>query len=469
MANVLRVTTTQVGYDNTSSGVKTNQTPQKNLGIQNQDSLGVVGGEEAFGGIGGKTEQGYFGESNFGNFLQMIQGNPQVTNIFSKLLFTEFETIMNSEMNIQFSETIEKFLNSIKQEPDQMEQFVKEQVQDANRFQGVFFEQVRNVLNQTESVELRTVVLDFMKRYIDMLSGEHLLKQMGSQLEEIKKYMFRSDREQLEELMKQIDQQAELGDTTGNEKILKQNILPFLGNYIKKTHNFGQIRDQISLFSITIARYENGNKEQLLKLFQQLKGYRGFYEAFGRMTEEQLLQQFQMKKEQGIGEMKSQFLTVLTEGLNGAGGLENRQIFERLMNSFLMNESVYMPLLHLMLPIEMFGKRIMSEIWIDPDELHSGKEKEERRIRFLLKLNVEQVGMIDVVLLYEQGSIRANIGCPQTLEKLDPQIKEGIQKIMEKNNIKMQHLKMEYGAKEKQLLEVFPKLYERKQGVNVRI
>lgn len=470
MANVLRVTTSQVGYDNTSGGVRANQTPQnKNLGVQNQENLGTITGEGTLSSLNGKGEQSYLGESNFGSFLQMIQTNPQVTDVFSNLLFTEFETIMKSEMNPEFSEVIEEFLNSIQQEPEQMEQFMKEQIEGSNQFQGPFFNQIRKVLNETESVELRTVVLDFMKRYMDMLSGEHLLKQMNSQLEEIKKYMFRSDKEQLEQMMKFLDLQAELGDTKANEKVLKQDILSFLGNYIKKTHDFGEIRDQISLFSITIARYENGNKEQLLKIFQQLKGYRGFYEVFGRMTEEQLFHHFQKQKEKKLGKMKSQFLAVLTEGLKGAGGLENRQVFEQLMNSFLMNESVYMPLLHTMIPIEVFGKRIMSEIWVDPDELHSGRTKEERKMRFLIKLNVEQVGNIDIILLYQQGNLSAQIGCPSTLQNLDGQIKEGIQSIIEKNHIKMQHLKMEYGVKEKQLMEVFPKLYERKQGVNVRI
>ena len=467
MANILRVTTPQVGYDNSNAGVKNSPTTKKDLAIQYQAELESILGEQNQGEIGTKDGQGYFRESNFGNFLNMIKTSPQVTTLFSKLLFSEFDTIISSEMNLEFSEEISQFLDSIQQSPESAYQFVKEQLEGNNQFQGEFFQKIRLVLNQTDSVELRTLVLDFMKRYVDMISGEHLLKQMFYNLDQIEKYMFRADKEALEQLMTLVNMQADMGDTKENSQVLKQSILSFLGAYIKKTHDFGPIRDQIALFASNLARYENGDAEQLLKLFQQLKGYRGFYQEFGALNEFQLMEL--LKEKRTLGKTKSHFFSVLKEGLNGAGGMENRQVFEDMLHSFLLNESVYMPLFHTMIPMEMFGRRMMSEIWIDPDELSVGSQKEGRRMRIFLKLDIEQIGNIDVILLYEQSSISAQIICPERLKTQDKEIQEGIGKIMERNGISMQNLKLDYSGKEKQVSEVFKKLYEGKKGVNVRI
>ena len=254
MANILRVTTPQVGYDNSNAGVKNSPTTKKDLAIQHQAELESILGEQNQGEIGTKDGQGYFRESNFGNFLNMIKTSPQVTTLFSKLLFSEFDTIISSEMNLEFSEEISQFLDSIQQSPESAYQFVKEQLEGNNQFQGEFFQKIRLVLNQTDSVELRTLVLDFMKRYMDMISGEHLLKQMFYNLEQIEKYMFRADKEALEQLMTLVNMQADMGDTKENSQVLKQSILSFLGAYIKKTHDFGPIRDQIALFASNLAR-----------------------------------------------------------------------------------------------------------------------------------------------------------------------------------------------------------------------
>ena len=48
------------------------------------------------------------------------------------------------------------------------------------------------------------------------------------------------------------------------------------------------------------------------------------------------------------------------------------------MNGMLLNESVYLPLLHILFPFQYQGKNVMSEIWADPD---AGGKPEMRAVR----------------------------------------------------------------------------------------
>ena len=55
------------------------------------------------------------------------------------------------------------------------------------------------------------------------------------------------------------------------------------------------------------------------------------------------------------------------KGSQREAGLENIQQFYQIMNGMLLNESVYLPLLHILFPFQYQGKNVMSEIWADPD------------------------------------------------------------------------------------------------------
>ena len=469
MANILKVTTPQVGYDNTNTNVKNNPTTQKKSGIQTKENIEGILSKENLREILNAEEKKYFAESNFGSFLEAMKKTPKEGEIVAKLLFQDFDKMVSVGMNLGFSEEISKFLDSIKQSPESLNQFIKEQLKSTTRFQGQFFEKICTIMNQTDSVELRATILDFMKRYVDMTCGYHLLKQMSYHLTEIQKYMFRTDRERLELLKQQLNQEASLGDTKGNEQILKRAILPFLGVYIKKIHDFGAIREQISLLMIQVARYENGNKDELLKVFQTLKAYREFYQVFGDLDEDTLFSFLCEKEREPLGQMQSQFFSVLSEGIKGAGGMENRHIFESLMQSFLLNESVYMPLIHAMIPVEMFGRKMVSELWIDPDELGNGGQIRERQIKLLLKFYIEDFGDVHAILLYKNNTICAELLFPEQLKGEEKKIHDEVLAILEKNNLSIQSFHVSYGEKGQDIIKVFQKLYERNKGIHVRV
>ena len=58
----------------------------------------------------------------------------------------------------------------------------------------------------------------------------------------------------------------------------------------------------------------------------------------------------------------------------GKAGIENKEDFMTLLHGMLINESVYMPVLHVTLPFILDGTLVFSEIWLDPDDSSGGGE-----------------------------------------------------------------------------------------------
>ena len=135
MANILKVTTPQVGYDNRNTNVKNNPTTQKKIGIQAGENIEGILSKENLNEILNAEEKKYFAESNFGSFLEAMKKTPKEGEIVSKLLFQDFDKMLNVGMNLGFSEEISKFLDSIKQSPESLNQFLKEQLKSTTRFQ----------------------------------------------------------------------------------------------------------------------------------------------------------------------------------------------------------------------------------------------------------------------------------------------------------------------------------------------
>lgn len=96
-------------------------------------------------------------------------------------------------------------------------------------------------------------------------------------------------------------------------------------------------------------------------------------------------------------------LDIIQAGVKGEAGVENREAFLNILNGMLANESVYMPVMHAMLPMIISGVPVFSEIWVDPNEESGEAGSNERGVKLLLKFDMKDVGFFDVLLYYENG------------------------------------------------------------------
>ncbi len=472
MSNILKVTTPVTGYDNTLS----KQTPSQkaeDLSVKNPivpDKVVRPDGRSQAGQEQG-VRQGIHYESNFGNFVQTLQNIPKLREIMSKMLFSGMGNLVEAGVSKGTAAEIEALLNMLSMSPDKLKDFLKSQMSGANRLQGPLFDMLRQVMGEASTVELKQSILDFLKKYNDMSSGKHLLENIKGQLKEMEGYMFRNDREALQSLSSKLLEYS-MENNRANTQLLKEQIIPFLGRYVSETRDLGAIRDLISLLTLNTSRYENGNVDSVAQAFQKLMDFPAFQKRFAGMNGEEfrnMLLNVDFDRAAGKAEWADSLLSIIRSGVRGEAGIENREAFLNIMNGMLINESVYMPVLHVMLPLILNGVPVFSEMWVDPDEESGNAGSSERGVKILLKFDMKEVGFFDMILYYEKGKMDMMLRYPESLSQHEGEIRKGIAEIMSKNDVELEYLAVEQGKESIPVSAAFPKIFERRNAVNVTI
>lgn len=472
MSNILKVTTPTTGYENTINRQNTAQQPE-DMSVKNPiDPNRVVRADGKSQANGEQNAQkGISYESNFGNFVQSLRDIPRLREVMSKLLFTGMANLVESGIGKGTADDIQALFQMLEMSPDKLNEFMKDQMAGANRLQGPLFDMLRQIMGEATTVELKTGILDFLKKYNDMSSGKHLLENMKGTLKEMEGYMFRNDREGLQKLASRLRPYS-METNALNAKILKEQIIPYLGRYVSETRDMGKIRDLINLLTFNAARYENGNVDNVVQAFQKLMDFPAFQKRFAGMTSDQLREMFMnvdFDKAAGKMEWSDKFLHIMQAGIKGDAGLENREAFLSIMNSLLINESVYMPVMHIMLPMILNGVPVFSEMWVDPDEESGNPGSKDKGIKLLIKFDMKDVGFFDMMMYYEKGKMDILIHYPKELAEHESEIRDGIRKIMSQNHLELEYLAVEQGKEPIQVSAAFPKIFERRNAVNVTI
>lgn len=160
--------------------------------------------------------------------------------------------------------------------------------------------------------------------------------------------------------------------------------------------------------------------------------------------------------------------SLLLKGANGQAGLENVQQFYSIMNGMLLNESVFMPLLHFIIPFQYEENNVMSEMWVDPD---AKKEREEggRRIKVFLKFDIQNLGKFELLMTLQDRESRMQLLVPPALAKQDKKIQAEVGEILKKNGIRLGQLQVRERVRDRRVDEVFPEIREKERTINVRI
>jgi len=471
MANSLKITTPMSGYDN-SIRPNNSPVPGQAQNIQNPVDPSKIlrhDGKPEAEERSSQNNMSLLYDSNFGNFVQSLRDVPVLSEFMPELVFNAMNALTDSGITSTTSEEILAFLSQLQMTDEEFATSLKEKLSASNRFHGTFFDIIRETLNNVPTVELRSAILDFLKKYNDMSSGSHIMKMLKQQLADIQGHMFRDAGDKLAELAQRLHH-TNNGDTQANAQILKEDIIPFLGTYISRTKDLGHIRDLIGNFVMTASRYENGDSNGVLQAYKFLQRFPSFNRFFKGLDSDQL---FSFLEASDSGDIENttwenNFVNIMNAALKGEAGFENKQMFEALMNSILVNESVYMPLQHLIIPAEVEGNKLFSELWIDPDENANGADG-EKAVRMLIKFSVDGVGAFDLIMYYTKSNAEVQLLYPSNFNGSEEQMRTDIAKIFKDNNINCNNLALTKSSGSVPVEAVFPKIFERRNSVNVTV
>lgn len=472
MANILKVTTPP--STNYNQNVKGSPTTAPNPAIKNQVDIHRITAHdqsEAQQNLG-NSKMHY--DSNYNRFLENVKNNIPISDIMREIFGASLESLVaGSATSPTMAKELTEFVKMFQMDESALPAFAKSQIDNAVAFKSAFFDVLRDMMNQTQSIDFKADILKFTKRFNDMASNQRILGEIAHNLNDLSNAIPRSEGIPLAQMSDALNLEAKNGDTAMNLALLKNEILPLLAKYISRTNDLGKVRDLMSLLSLNIARYESGTKEDVLSALKTLAQYEGFQSRLGALNEEKaslLLDKILSDKQSQSSPFVDRLASIIDKGLKGQVGYESRAAFENMARSILINESVYMPLIHTILPAQIEGKQLYSEMWIDPDDGNHSLIREEDRVRRVyLKFHIEGLGAFDMIMNMQHSKIDLQLLCPDGMDKDFREIRRNIGQIIESNNLQQNNIYVEKGTGKIQLIDVFPKIKEGKNNINVSI
>ena len=370
MADLLGATNPVPGYDNTNVNRNIPISPNNNQ-VQNVPDLDRVTGADH------RTEQqdaGQAGEkirydSNYQTFIQQLRQGQDGVKVLAKLLARE-GTVVTSGMSEGIAEEMSQIMGLLKMDQGQLLQFLSAQMKAGTRFGGALFALLRNAYARADSAGVRGDILNFLKSYSDFSSTAHIEGNLLRNLAGMADAMPASWGDKLRQLLAQLENGIAAGDRQGNLNLIQQEVFPFMSSYVSTTHDLGTPRELLSLLALDVARYENGSEEKLTEAFHQLAGYGTLKSVLGAIDDKallKLLQGSQFNEGTSAARFADHLAAAAARALRGEGSAEVQQTFRNLVSAMLVNESVYMPLNHFLIPLEQDGRKLFSELWVDAD------------------------------------------------------------------------------------------------------
>ena len=479
MPDLLGVTNPVPGHDNSNVNRNIPVSPSDTR-IQNAPDPSRVSRpdnrtERQDSGDAARAGQGLRYDSNFAAFLQRLANTPGMSESLSTLFAIYEGMVVSSGIEEGIAGEMAALLNMLKMDEGQLAKFLQSQLSTGTRFGGALFALLRQAYASGNSDSVRGSILQFLKKYGDWSSTPHIQGNLLRGLTRLTRAIPASYGSQLLPMVSQLEQLLNAGDLQGALKLLQGTILPFLSSYTSKTNDMGLSRTLISMLALDISRYENGSEDSLLQSFHQLNGFAGLREKLGGLSDEALLRLLDSTSFARASEgdqFAAQLARAAQKALQGGAGNEVQEAFRNIVSAFLVNESVHMPLNHILLPLEWDGKMVFSEMWVDPDaeeNLKRGRGDRDNTLRFLFKIDIQGLGFFDMVLTCQRERVDIQLFCPERVAPFSGLVQGELSRILSDNGLTAGAVQVQQMDRPLTISGVFPRIFEGENSINVKI
>ena len=256
-------------------------------------------------------------------------------------------------------------------------------------------------------------------------------------------------------------------------QVLKNNLLPLLGEIVTKYHQNTHIRDVVMVVIHNIVRVDQGTpealKEAVEKLLAELKQVANVPENF----EKNLLDSVKSSAEQAKNtpnNVISRLADIISETLRSpeANPAIVKQA-EGMLISMLQNQGSIMDVLHFMLPLETPLGKVFTELYVDPEagETAGGRQGKSRKI--FLSIDSETHGSFELSFLETNERVDFALWCPDDLVKPLSGLKRHFADIMQTHGYMMNNFAIDTMREPHSVAEVFPRLLNKRVGIDVQI
>ena len=477
MPDLLGVTNPVPGHDNNNVNRNIPTSPSDTR-VQNAPDLNRVVRSD------NRTEQQTAGDSssqalrydsNFAAFLQRLANTPDLRESLTTIFAMYEGTVVSSGIEEGLAAEMGALLNMLKMDEAALSKFFSAQLANGARFGGALFSILREAFSSSGSEAARNNILQFLKKYGDYSSTGHIQGNLLRNLTKLTRAIPASYGSQLLPMVSELEGKMQQGDRAGALKLLQGSILTFLAGYTSKTNDMGLSRTLISMLALDVARYENGSEDSLLQAFHQMLGGSGLRDKLGALSDEallRLLDSTSFAKAADSDQFAAQLAKTAQAALQNGAGKEVQEAFRNIISAFLVNESVHMPLNHILLPLEWDGKMVFSEMWVDPDaeeNLKRGRGDKENVMRFLFKIDIQSLGFFDMVLTCQGERVDVQVFCPERVAPFSQLVQGELSRIIADNGLSAGAVQVQQMDRPLTISGVFPKIFEGGSSVNVTV
>ncbi|MEG2814036.1 MAG: hypothetical protein RSA79_05480, partial [Oscillospiraceae bacterium] len=222
-----------------------------------------------------------------------------------------------------------------------------------------------------------------------------------------------------------------------------------------------------------VARFNVGSREDLINKFVDLLDFCKYH--FDLTDEKISIMKNAFSAEISTqkathNELFDSIIKILSNG-DGTKTSSTTTVLREISNSLLLDQSVFMPLTHLFLPLNYQGQFLFSEIWIDKDATKKDDQTFSTKpaTKLFITFDIKSLGYFETIILLCEKKADIDINCPQTLNATENEIKTNISKILSTNGFTVGGINTTKGLNPKRLQDVFQNMYERGAGIDVTI
>lgn len=139
-----------------------------------------------------------------------------------------------------------------------------------------------------------------------------------------------------------------------------------------------------------------------------------------------------------------------------------------MLQGLLSAPGVFTPLLHFLVPINMDDTKAFGELWADPDAGTDPETGESDRHLFLC-FEIEEAGYFELEIYARGKSVNVALMCPEGTQRKYLPLKETIPTLASACGYNAEKMIVEPLKRRRDLTNVFPKLNERRSGLNVSV
>nr|WP_319488379.1 hypothetical protein [uncultured Caproiciproducens sp.] len=417
--------------------------------------------------------------SVFSKFLEQLSETPELSQTLQKIVFETFNRSENVRDNRPVTLLMKQLSSAMKMEPADILKNLMFQGSNHTKFSGPVFDVLRNLISEYPDKDLEQPLGDFLKAFDGYFSTSETTSAIIKNLDTLVHQIPASYGKQLQELTDQLMTDQPFNSLDMNLTLLKEKIIPLLSKYVASTNDFGTARNSITLLVHNIARLNTSSHQEVVEKFSSLLDYCKYElnlpDDKMNQIKSMFLKSVTVATQNPENQLYDSLIKVLSENLRQSSSGVSQSLYKDTVLSLLLDNSVYMPFTHLLLPVNYNGQFMFSEIWIEKDD-DGGKPSSKKDgtsgskpIRLFLSFEIKTLGYFEVSIVVSQGKADIQMSCPPALTKNSREISGRISEIFAQNGLSAQNIEFLQDNSPSAAKRVLNKVYERKNVIDVTV